>query len=233
MKKMKVGLVILAIILAGCVGPQVRRSSMTKATAGPVYPVYYGPKTSIAVVEFAIEVPNVERRLGREITSMFINELLKTARFRVVERTETGITALEREQRLAEEGKLAPGSGIHSGQLTAAKYLIMGAITEIAEGESGLGIAFPLGEDVAVGLGMTNGHVTIEGRVFDTTTGEIIGTFSSSATKPGVALGAVGRIRCNMIIEMGGFKNTSLGEATKAAVRDAVWKVVEIIHPLQ
>lgn len=190
------------------------------------YPAYNGPRKTIAVTRFdavgsfAAEYGGWD--IGGGLAAMLVGELAKTNRFVVVERAE--LPALLREQQMA-------SSGVTTGDdrpLLGAQILVRGSVTEFDQDEGGGGFSIGLARNNllgGLGVGQTTGHVTIDLRLIDATTGAIVSTHrvDKRVSEGSIAL----RARTNDIA-FGGemFNKTSLGRASREAIQQAVADVI-------
>jgi curli biogenesis system outer membrane secretion channel CsgG len=192
----------------------------------PAYPAYNGPRKTIAVTRFdavgsfAAEYGGWD--IGGGLAAMLVGELAKTNRFVVVERAE--LPALLREQQMA-------SSGVTTGDdrpLLGAQILVRGSVTEFDQDEGGGGFNIGLARNNflgGLGLAQMTGHVTIDLRMIDASTGAIISTHrvDKRVSESSVAL----RARTDDIAFGGDtFNKTSLGRASREAIEQAVAEIV-------
>ncbi len=191
------------------------------------YPPYSGPKKRIAVLSFENKISNrwwdrswnIEERL----TEMVITELMNSNRFIVVERG--ALDEILAEQDLAAGGRIRRGTEARIGEVLGAQILIKGAVTEFIEKESGGGGAIVL-HGIGIGGKSNTGHVAIDMRLIDSTTGQII---QSHRAVGQIKTSGIGGIAFFKGIAFGGttYKKTALGKATRQAVFDATNFVID------
>lgn len=214
---------LVVLFLASCVTPQ---RTNVQAEQEVVYPPYDGPKKRIAVLEFDNKVTNRwwERSWNIEdsLTEMVITELMKTNRFIVVERG--ALDEVLSEQDLGASGRVRQETSAKVGELLGAQVLIKGAITEFIEKESG-GAGGIIVSGIGIGGKTSTGHVALDMRLIDATTGQIL---HSERAEGKITSSGIGGIAFFSGIAFGGtaYKKTALGQATRAAVSDAVMFVV-------
>jgi curli biogenesis system outer membrane secretion channel CsgG len=117
---------------------------------------------------------------SRQLADALSNELTSTGKFTVVERQKLG--AVLSEQELAEIGLVRKETGATKGQLTGAKYIILGKVTAYDEGvkneSGGLGISGIRLGPISLGGGTrkatAKAYVAIDLRVVDSTSGEVV-----------------------------------------------------------
>jgi curli biogenesis system outer membrane secretion channel CsgG len=116
---------------------------------------------------------------ARELADALSNELSATGHFTVVERQK--LQEALSEQELADLGLVRQGTGAQKGQLTGAKYVVLGRVSAYEEGVS----AESEGRRSGINLGIIRiggderkssqeAYVAIDLRVVDTTTGEVV-----------------------------------------------------------
>ena len=142
---------------------------------------YEQEKVAISVPSFKNESNWWWWRSGtsRQLADALSNELTSTGQFTVVERQKLG--AVLSEQELAELGLVKPETAAQTGELTGAKYIVLGKVTSYEEGVStesnGQNSGFNIGI-VRVGNNSNSSkrqaYVAIDLRVVDSTTGEVV-----------------------------------------------------------
>jgi len=170
-------------------------------------------KKSIAVAPISSSAGTVRWISGESIHAQLITELDKTGRYRVVERENLG--GMLAEQDLAAGGRMRKGSGAKTGDLEGAQLMIKGTITD-AEEESGKGGSGGF-KGISLGGKKTVYRVTMDFRIYDMTTGIILGTVATSAEQ--VKKGKSGGIGIGGL-RLGGSK--SKGDTTGAIIRDLI-----------
>jgi len=190
------------------------------------YSPYDGPKKRIAVLQFDNKVNkrwwdrswNIEDRL----TEMVITELMKTNRFIVIERG--SLNEVLSEQDLGDSGRVRQETAARVGEVLGAQVLVKGAITEFIEKESG-GAGGIIISGIGIGGKTNTGHVAMDIRLIDATTGQII---QAERAEGKITSSGIGGIAFFSGVAFGGtsYKKTALGKATRAAVSQAVKFIV-------
>jgi curli biogenesis system outer membrane secretion channel CsgG len=175
--------------------------------------------------------------IGKGIADLIVDGLVEDGSFRVIERKR--LDAILAEQNFSNSDRADPDAAkvAKLGKALGVKYLIVGSITKFGTENKDTKIgggAFGGGKLGLGGVGRSSGKATVAvtARIIDTSTGEIMasakgegtskrGGFSVSGGGFGGAGGAGG-------ISMGSsdFRETVLGEATEAAVKQTVEKLV-------
>ena len=127
--------------------------------------------------------------VGWDLSDMLTNELANTGDFQMVERST--LEPVLREQDLSAGGRVTQGTGAAIGQMTGAKYLVMGTVSAYEQDvtDTGGGISFG---GISIGGGKDEAYIAVDLRVVDTTTSEIAYTRTVEARTGGfkVRLGA-------------------------------------------
>jgi curli biogenesis system outer membrane secretion channel CsgG len=140
-----------------------------------------GPRPTVSVPEFKNTVTQTtwwwQGPVAADLAATLASELQATGDLQVVERS--NLKAVLSEQELTELGIVRPdGNAAGRGQMTGARYLILGTVTSYDSNveEKGSGSNFGL-----MGFGKrekqveTKDYVAIDIRVVDSTTGEVVG----------------------------------------------------------
>jgi len=117
---------------------------------------------------------------SQQLADALSNELTSTGKFTVVERQKLG--AVLSEQELAQAGLVRKETGAKKGELTGAKYIILGKVTAYEEGvnkeSGGLGVSGINIGGFSLGGGTKKekekAYVAIDLRVVDSSSGEVV-----------------------------------------------------------
>lgn len=203
------------------------------APAVSAMPQLLGPKRTIAVGKFDAIGSFVQKYgdwdIGGGLAAMLTSSLVQSERFVVVERAE--LTEILSEQQLKAEGLVNRETGPALGKLAGVQYLVYGAVTEFGAEDKGGGVNFGFmgGGRSPFTLGgaheSASGNVAMDVRVIDTTTGEVVESHTVSQPIEASGFSLSGGYSG---ISLGGdkFEQTPLGEATRAAINDAVAKII-------
>lgn len=179
-----------------------------------------GLKKSITVYKFDTKAPGSRSEAGDTLTDMLQTALVNTGCFIVVERAE--LEQIMKEQKLAETGKTAPSSAAKAGSLVGAQVIVMGAVTTFEENERGGAIGGVTRSGRAGGIITNKAKVTLDMRLVDTSTGEVLQTATASgdASQTGALIGGipVGDIK----IGTAAWQKTPIGNAAREAIENAV-----------
>lgn len=208
-----------------------------------------GPKLRIAVMESSWD-PGLFEATGafgaagytyneslesyaQGLTEMMVTELVNSGRFIVVERQ--AIADVLAEQDLQYSGAVNPETAVQAGRVIGAQYFIRPVITTFSYGEKGRGgdaaITVPADVPVAGRIRIGGGKKTVQARlVIDS---RIYDVQTSQVTASVVGEGSIERSSSQVgltsdVLDVGmeGFNDTPLGEATRAAVAQAVENVI-------
>ena len=132
-----------------------------------------GGKPRIAVLEFTNKADNQWWWHGGAAAAqdVFVTELVKSGKFRVVEREQ--LEALMKEKNLTLSGDVDPATAVRVGKLLGVNYLLTGAVTEYGAEDKG---AHGSGFRGLPGFGVHKKTFTaaLNARLIDTSTGEIV-----------------------------------------------------------
>jgi curli biogenesis system outer membrane secretion channel CsgG len=175
--------------------------------------------------------------IGKGVADLIVDGLVEDGSYRVIERKR--LDAILAEQNFSNSDRADPSAAkvAKLGKALGVKFLIVGSITkfgtenkDLKVGGGGFGSKFGVGQ---VGTKKGKATVAIATRVVDTSTGEIMvvakgeGTSSRSGLLLGGGAGGGGGAGFGGV-EMGSsdFRESVLGEATEAAVKQVVATLV-------
>ncbi|HYO15997.1 MAG TPA: CsgG/HfaB family protein [Thermoanaerobaculia bacterium] len=160
MKRLSIFAVCAALLLAVVAAPAVTSAASSE-------------KPRIAVIEFKNKADNQWWYQGgaEAAQDVFVTELVKSGKFRVVEREQ--LQALMAEKNLTLSGDVDPSSAVRIGKLLGVNYLLTGAVTEYGVTEKG-GHAPGIRRLPGVSAGKKTFVAAMNARLIDTSTGEIV-----------------------------------------------------------
>ncbi len=176
--------------------------------------------------------------IGKGVADLIVDGLVEDGSYRVIERKM--LEKIMAEQNLAASDRAEPGNEAVAkiGRLLKVKYLIVGSITKFGTENKNLGVGGGgfgrLGGALgSVGTKKGKATVTITARVIDTATGEIMASAKGEgeSKRTGLMLGGGGAGTGGggfggVTMGSSDFRETVLGEATEAAVKMVVEKLV-------
>lgn len=157
--------------------------------------------------------------VGKGVSDEMVTELLKTNKFRLIEREQ--IEKILKEQNFGAQGRVDPYSAARIGKILGVQYLIMGKVTEFTTDSQSFGAATNKG---GIGIKSNVARVAIDARLVDTTTAEIVAAVTGRGEKKQTNLGIVAK-STGIAFGSNEFKQTNLGQA----LRDAVTSVAQQI----
>ncbi|MEL4898565.1 CsgG/HfaB family protein [Crocosphaera sp. Alani8] len=219
-------------------GMAVVLSALTLSVSGGGLTALAQEKLTISVPEFKNETSWWwwQRGTSRELADALSNELSSTGNFTVVERQK--LDQVLSEQELVELGLVRPETAPESGNLTGAKYIILGRVSSYEEGVSressgGRVGGFNIGP---INLGSTSNrstkqeaYVAIDLRVVDTTTAEVV----YSRTVEGRAIGESQSVSSGFSIlglGMSGDQQTSNKPPVSKALRATLIEITDYLN---
>ncbi len=136
-----------------------------------------GAKPRIAVLEFKNKADNQWWWHGgaEAAQDVFVTELVKSGRFRVIERE--ALAALMQEKNLALSGDIDPKTAVRAGKLLGVDYLLTGAVTEYGNTDTNVdtpGVASHGHWLPGVSVGKRSFTAALNARLINTETGEIV-----------------------------------------------------------
>jgi len=145
----------------------------------------------IAVIEFKNKADNQWWYHGgaEAMQDVFVTELVKSGKFRVVEREQ--LAALMDEKNLSVSGDVDPATAVKVGKLLGVNYLLTGAVTEYGmtdKGAHGPGI----GRLPGFAAGKRSFVAAVNARLIDTSTGEVVWADEASAEESSVKVSVGG-----------------------------------------
>lgn len=198
-------------ILACCVTAQTQESEHKPAVAIRTFenPPYYFNST-----------------IGTALTDLFITELMRTGRYRIVERD--GIDDLIDEIELGESTYGDKESAVRKGHFIGPEYLLIAKVTNFGETERTYGAGFG---GLLFGLSRlrkSEAYVRLDFRIVDAVTREVLNTgYGEGLDKTtGISLaGAGGSGSGSIDLSSRSFIDSQLGRATLTALRDLIVKM--------
>lgn len=130
-------------------------------------------KPRIAVLEFKNKADNQWWYSGgaAAMQDVFVTELVKSGKFRVIDREQ--LAALMQEKNMSLAGDIDPKTAVKAGKLLGVQYFLTGAVTEY--GAQGTSASAPgIGGLPGFSGGKKTFTAAANARIIDTTTGEIL-----------------------------------------------------------
>ncbi len=156
--------------------------------------------------------------VGNDLASMVTNELANNGNFRVVERSK--LEAVLQEQDLSSAGRISSGTRAKIGQLTGAKYLVLGTVTAYEDNSDSTGGGFSI-SGISIGGKKKKAYMALDLRVVNTDSGEIAYNRTIEARSGGFGI-RLGLFKNGFAGSLGKEKKTPAGKAIRAAVLEIV-----------
>lgn len=154
-------------------------------------PAFAADKPRIAVLQFQNKADNQWWWHGgaEAAQDVFVTELVKSGKFRVVEREQ--LAALMQEKNLTLSGDLDPSTAVRVGKLLGVNYLLTGSVTEY--GVTDIGAHAPgVRRLPGFSAGKRNFVAAMNARLIDTSTGEILWADEGKAEESSVKVNVGG-----------------------------------------
>lgn len=136
-----------------------------------------GAKPRVAVLEFKNKASRYTwtwYEAGRGAQDMLVTELVKTGKYRVIEREQ--LAAIMQEKNLSLSGDIDPRTAVKIGKMLGVEYLIAGAVTQLGTTDRGASVPGGLGRFglPSVSVRSQKAEAAVDARAFSTSTGEIV-----------------------------------------------------------
>lgn len=129
-------------------------------------------KPRVAVIEFKDKTQHYSwYRAGEAAQDMLVTELVKSGKYRVIDREQ--LAAIMQEKNLSLSGEIDPKTAVKAGKLLGVEYLVTGALTELGVADRGARVPGMFGLP-SVKVGSQKMDAAIDARMISTTTGEIV-----------------------------------------------------------
>ncbi len=185
-------------------------------------------KKRVAVFQFEDKTRNKHmwwtgETVGRGMADMLITALVKSGKYRVLERN--SLDKIMKEQDLGLRGAVTQQSAAKAGKLLGVQLAIIGAVTEYGVKRSSVGGSINTNKLFVKSLGVRKSKVTvgIDLRFVNTTTGEIIAseTVRKEKKKAGLKVGTTEfRFR-----SQNDFDKSLIGKVTREAIKEMLKKI--------
>ena len=110
---------------------------------------------------------------GRGAQDMLVTELVKSGKYRVIEREQ--LAAIMQEKHLSLSGDIDPRTAVKIGKMLGVEYLIAGAVTELGVTDRGASVPGGLLRGLpSVNVRSQKAEAALDARAFSTSTGEIV-----------------------------------------------------------
>jgi curli biogenesis system outer membrane secretion channel CsgG len=185
-------------------------------------PAVQAGKPRVAVIDFDSEERNFwsswrdhKNEVEFEVNALFMNELVKSGQFTVIERQR--LDDILKEQGLSLTGQVSASSAVQAGKLLGVDYMLTGRITKFGERQ--------VGGNAGWGIALSAKKKTLEGglsvRLINTTTGEIV--FADEAT------GEDSNFKVNIFGTGGGvdYDQTAVDKVFRPAVEELSRKLID------
>lgn len=157
--------------------------------------------------------------VGDGMADMLTTELVKSGKYRVIERSE--IDRIMNEQHFGQSGAVTPESATKVGQLLGVEFAVIGAVTEFGKKDGNTDVGL---QGTGIGLRQQGAVCGVDVRFVNTSTGEIISAdnIRKEKSKTGLSLST----RDFQFNNRDGFDQSIIGKAARECV-EGVMKLME------
>ena len=160
------------------------------------------------------------RTIGDEVRDMITTELVKSGKFRVIERER--LEALLKEQDLGKTGIITPESAAQIGKILGVELAVFGAVTEMGNKSGSKDLKL---DGIGLNLGKNSVVMAIDLRIVNTSTGEILAAENIRKKKSGVSGGV--RLKGMNFSDKDKFDDSIYGKVARKVVERVVKLLTE------
>lgn len=187
-----------------------------------------GLKKMIAVVDFEDKTDRSRWHWtgpdpGQGMSDMLVTALVQSGEFRVIEREQ--LQHVLKEQDFGQSGRVTEQTAPALGKLLGVAAIVYGSVSEFGYMSSETGAGFA---SIGGGVAKTTARVSIDVRMIDTTTGEII--LADTADDEKSQMGLKLKTEDFSFGHKGKFDETLVGKATREAIDDLVEKITKTLE---
>jgi curli biogenesis system outer membrane secretion channel CsgG len=157
---------------------------------------------------------------GVGVADMLATALVKSGKFSVIERKE--IEQVLKEQKLGLSDLVTPETAPQVGKLLGVEMLVVGSVSELGTKKKNIGGGLGV---FGAGISHDQARATVDIRLVNTTTGEIIAAEAKEGTE--TTLGVAVRYEQINFGDATAWDNTDLGKATREAINGCVEMIVD------
>lgn len=202
---------------------------------------YSGPKARLSVSEIrdktaagGLSAQIMEKyhmpwkEIGEGMRDMLTTALFKTKRFAVLERAI--LDDVMKEQDLAASGRVQQGTGAATGGIVGADLIVAGAVTEfVTDALTVKAGTEAMGTDIDGS--MTKGYVTLDIRVIDAKTSEIVAAMKVTGRTSDYGLEATPEEDSKLPVSLSVFTHRPAERAIRSAIQKAVTEIIKQTPP--
>lgn len=164
-------------------------------------------------------------KVGRGVSDELVTALINTGNFRLIEREQ--LDKILNEQDLGAGGRVDPSTAAKIRKILGVQYLVVGRITDFTYDNKGGGAVFNTG--AGIGVKQTTARVSIDARLVDTSTAEIIASVTGKGERKKTNVSLV--VNWNALaFGSSEFHKTILGEALRDAVNSLATQLSQVAY---
>jgi curli biogenesis system outer membrane secretion channel CsgG len=169
----------------------------------------------LGVVKFDSKAQGVRSDQASIISDLFGRTLTNSKRIAILERDRLDVIA--KEIHLDMSGLVDPALAAQVGKLAGCQYMLLGSVTELTKGKSStvmrIPVRIPFFGQGDMGENKEMAKVTIDARIIDVETSEVVGAFAETGfaanSSSAVVIGGFGRVEA----EFGGLESRAIADA--------------------
>ena len=177
-----------------------------------------GLKKRIAVFNFENKSDYGKGNVGEGMADMLTTELVKSGKYRVIERGQ--IQTVMQEQKLGLTGAVTSNTASQLGKLLGVELAVFGSVTEFGQKKEEKGAGF---KGRSFGMTKTVARVAIDVRIVNTETGEILA--ADNVAKEEKKTGLAVKVPDFNFQDKSSFDKTLVGKATRACIQEIIHKI--------
>jgi curli biogenesis system outer membrane secretion channel CsgG len=169
--------------------------------------------------------------IGKGVADLIVNEIVNEGSLSAIERKNLDTVLAEQDFARSDRADASAAKQSKVGKVKGIRYIITGSITKFGGEEKNYGGGGLVGGKLGgLGLKKAKTEVTLTARLIDTTTGDIVVSAQGNGVSKkggGIKLGAAGGGGgAGFGMSSSDYKESAIGEATEAAVKELVVKIL-------
>jgi curli biogenesis system outer membrane secretion channel CsgG len=169
--------------------------------------------------------------IGKGVADLIVNEIVNEGSLSAIERKSLDTVLAEQDFARSDRADASAAKQSKVGKVKGVRYIITGSITKFGGEEKNYGGGGLVGGKLGgLGLKKAKTEVTLTARLIDTSTGDVVvAAQGNGVSKKGGGIklgGAGGGGGAGFGMSSSDYKDSAIGEATEAAVKELVTKIL-------